>query len=929
MCFQNSVLHTLTIIVTVTIIFTIVFMNGMIVLANESESFSVTGKLSECFGWSKIKLSDLKSNSWPVSTLRGELKLSGDIAKDEKPYGTQAFVVSNDNITISYKFPWQYVKDTHGLDEWYLFRNCFLENIDGTDYKKDIGSGAIIVRGSSNGRNWHDILAIRDAFKGTNNYYKTLYSPTSIEINNGYYYKVIVVYELKKDYINNKKKKTTDYSRRCETYTFYVHSSDNELNNNDNVYSPGTLVNAGSRTGYVENKSIDIKDPHYGWELGHFYIKGYTRQTEKSDGTPVFLKNVGDKVTLSFKLEQDINKLNGNNELSIAYDDQGSDQYFQINKTVFGRGMLIVRYTDEKNIKHEPVKYVNFLEANAQKGTDTIVQVYEEGDYEVALDYEIKKAPVNVLGLEVFPSYTAYRISFKFSIRNGNCMVYPFDLESGSELSDMAIAPNGFRLDTAKSRYLNIDMDFYKVEKAGNTYREDQRSNKPSKDGNSYTEEGIYKFKVNNLYTGEETEKTIFVGTDPALYAMSVNRISVEELNKLLKEGYEIGADGELYLPSEEKPTDDQFQEEYYEVEQAENELPEGENDAEHREHVLDKVELAEKEFAERYNFEIDEYDPELSREKNLEDNWASFTGTVNNMYIEEVLRSPENDDELVYEASIYLHDEDDDLWVVFVELVDGAFDIMYDECVGKEVYMEGMILSVEDTVPLVYGDYIEIDSDDHLNQFMTPWIFENADDSSDYLAPIGLADKYHTAGEALGGFLSAFSGFESDVIQTYWDNEGVSDKKDDELIEMVEGIREDILAEEDPDIVKTIDTAVSLMFDYDYEILGSEKSDEYEVVSTQFASYDYMNYNEVILEKYYEKLAKLLVKNSDTDDETMTKAMWEAVIEVLKEADKTYFTKVDIACYQEDGVWYAEINDECMNAMMGDLDNFLEESAE
>ena len=119
-------------------------------------------------------------------------------------------------------------------------------------------------------------------------------------------------------------------------------------------------------------------------------MSGYTDEVKGSDGNMVFLKNVGDKVTLWFRLNQDINKLNGNKKLSITADGAGSDQYFETPAMDFGRGTLIIRYTDHNNVKAEPTIYTNYLEANTSIGADTKVQLFEEGDYEVALDYQIE-----------------------------------------------------------------------------------------------------------------------------------------------------------------------------------------------------------------------------------------------------------------------------------------------------------------------------------------------------------------------------------------------------------------------------------------------------------------------------------------------------------------------------------------------------------
>ncbi len=54
--------------------------------------------------------------------------------------------------------------------------------------------------------------------------------------------------------------------------------------------------------GYYLTETIDKDDPHYGWGLGSFYIQGYTEVTKDEDGMLVFLKNVGDELTLGFDL---------------------------------------------------------------------------------------------------------------------------------------------------------------------------------------------------------------------------------------------------------------------------------------------------------------------------------------------------------------------------------------------------------------------------------------------------------------------------------------------------------------------------------------------------------------------------------------------------------------------------------------------------
>lgn len=90
--------------------------------------------------------------------------------------------------------------------------------------------------------------------------------------------------------------------------------------------------------------------------------------------------------------------------------------------------MLIIRHTDYRNSASAPVQYVDYLAATASKDAAVEVRLCEEGDYEVALNYEIRKNNVNIFGWNPLPTYNDYRIFFRFSVRNGNCMVYPLTL---------------------------------------------------------------------------------------------------------------------------------------------------------------------------------------------------------------------------------------------------------------------------------------------------------------------------------------------------------------------------------------------------------------------------------------------------------------------------------------------------------------------
>lgn len=317
-------------------------------------------------------------------------------------------------------------------------------------------------------------------------------------------------------------------------------------------YCLGETVNAGLDTGYSKDDQIGKDDVHYSWELGRFLVSGYTRVSD-DDGTPVFLKSVGDEVTLSFNLQQDINQLNGNADVTIDKDPNGYDQRLGVPQQDFGRGALIIRYTDYQNNRHEPIVYTNYLDGVA-KDADTVVKTFEEGDYEVVLDYSIKNVNHGRLpwvNVEVFPGVTDYTMRFNFKVRNGNCMVYPFDVKTGDELTNTAFTENGFRLDLVRSRYLDIDVKKEMLADNGTELVADTRFNKPARDGEEFTDEGVYTFTVTNRYTGQSTTKMVYVGKDPVLKAHATTGKSVSEIQAMLDDGATISDNGTLVKPDQ------------------------------------------------------------------------------------------------------------------------------------------------------------------------------------------------------------------------------------------------------------------------------------------------------------------------------------------------------------------------------------------
>lgn len=302
------------------------------------------------------------------------------------------------------------------------------------------------------------------------------------------------------------------------------------------IYLGYEVQKTGLDNGYVGNKEIGRDDPHFGLSIGKFYVSGFTSAMSMDQSDFIFLKTVGDNLELHFELTEDIDMLGGDTFVTINSDDGDYDKYFGISPTYFGRGTLIVRHTDYQNNPGTPQVYTDYLSGKMSGDANTIVSINEEGDYEIALDYEITES-YYVLGTKVTNSRnTDYRIFFRFSVRNGNCMVFPFDASTGEELTNASATPNGFYLDLAYSRYLDIRVKRSLLVQQGSNYTEDVRFNRPASDGELYTQEGIYTITAANQYTGEQTVKTIYVGND-AQYIDYVSRgLSVEQILQALEQ---------------------------------------------------------------------------------------------------------------------------------------------------------------------------------------------------------------------------------------------------------------------------------------------------------------------------------------------------------------------------------------------------------
>lgn len=490
----------------------------------------------------------------------------GNISSVSEKNGFVSYAVKTGNldIIVDTKFESKLL-DPKVSSKWHIVQDKS-NIVDSTKLAKDILSGAIIVQTSKDGKVWINSYAETDIYNNINTLNErssggdtlnAFYRTTNVQITNGCYYRIIVAYKLQREVdptqIAFVKLKNTEEKERIEIYKFYAFDpsvNQGEELNTKTAYEFGEVNRVDDQDGFKNPKSLEGDDPHVDWSVGKFYISGYT-DVIMENGVPVFLKVPKDRAALWFNLEQELDKCNGRTDVQINYIDSASDTYFgtPVIKD-FGRGALIVRKTDKNNLKERQI-YTNYLEASATVGANTRVDLFEEGDYEVALDYQLHYDKPFVFGMKTAKTLT-YRIFFKFKVRNGDISVFLRDIGTDQFITNANVAEHGFYIDVANSQYLNMTIKREVLTESLDGLVEDTKFSAVAKEGRKYTDEGIYTVTVKNLATGDSVVKRIYVGNQDVLIAHMATGLPISEISERIASGATIDENGQIVDPEEE-----------------------------------------------------------------------------------------------------------------------------------------------------------------------------------------------------------------------------------------------------------------------------------------------------------------------------------------------------------------------------------------
>lgn len=500
------------------------------------------------------------SKATVVSDVASRFIVKGDISDVFDNNGFVSYAVKSGNLKlmIDEQFGKELFAPSTSTD-WHIITDK-TKTVDSTNLSQSVGTGAVIVQTSKDGKTWINADTETDIYNKMDTINKrtlngetidAFYETNSVQLTNGCYYRVIVAYKLQREVDPSKvlfwDKKNYETKERVEIYEFYAYDpSVNKTESLDtkNSYEFSEVFRVDSPDGFKDPKQLKADDPHIDWSVGKFYVSGYT--AVKMDGdVPVFLKVPGDKAALWFNLEQELDKCNGRTDIKVNYIDSGSDIYFGT-PTIddWGRGALIVRKTDSQNQKERQI-YTNYLEASATVGANTRVDLFEEGDYEVALDYQLHYDKPFVFGTTTTKTLT-YRIFFKFKVRNGDISAFLRDVDTDQFITNANVAEHGFYIDVAKSDYLDMTIKREVLSDSLNGLVEDTKFSGVAKENRNYTDEGIYTVTIKNRETGDSVQKTVYVGNRDIMLAHMKTGAPLSEINERLAAGAHIDKNGNI-----------------------------------------------------------------------------------------------------------------------------------------------------------------------------------------------------------------------------------------------------------------------------------------------------------------------------------------------------------------------------------------------
>ena len=246
---------------------------------------AVAGKIYDLGEDDKYELSKAQE----VEGAATRFYVKGDISSAPENNGFVSFAVNSGNMAIMIDDQFETnlfeQEDTH---KWHIISDK-TKVVDGIELAESIGTGAIIVQTSRDGRTWittdteTDIYNKRDSINTRNTNGEPMnafYRTTNVQMANGCYYRIIVAYRLQREIDPSQywfvTVKNTEEKERIEVYQFYAYDprvNRTETLNTRTAYEFKKLCSA--ITFHNEEKRLMLEDIKGTQEILALFMKVY------------------------------------------------------------------------------------------------------------------------------------------------------------------------------------------------------------------------------------------------------------------------------------------------------------------------------------------------------------------------------------------------------------------------------------------------------------------------------------------------------------------------------------------------------------------------------------------------------------------------------------------------------------------------------
>ena len=199
----------------------------------------------------------------------GTFSITGNTSSISTVNGYTAFDVMSDVVSFDYTIGSLYTTDDEY--KWNII-NDKTKDFDGGKLESNVQNGAVLVQASLTGDEWITEAVYYDVLGEKSTYTPTIYSTKTLQQINGCYYRIIVLYKLKRRVADTTygivTVKNYEEKRCAEVYSFYlIDSSENTSDATKPDAEPrmvlGETINTGKDNGFSGDIPIDNDDPHF------------------------------------------------------------------------------------------------------------------------------------------------------------------------------------------------------------------------------------------------------------------------------------------------------------------------------------------------------------------------------------------------------------------------------------------------------------------------------------------------------------------------------------------------------------------------------------------------------------------------------------------------------------------------------------------